>query len=282
MSQLKVDASNACVPISSKLIRSCPPLPTTVRGERSILDGACGRINSDKNLLLYPFGKLVVLREIGTDNAFVYRGHSAQVTCCKFSPSGYYVASGDIRGKLRVWSYDNEEHLCKLELSSALVGPIRDIGWDMDSKRICLVEEGDAGASCCKVIQWDTGVNCCSEPIGKHLRHRASSCSFKPNRPMRLVTGGSVKMHDVCFIQALLFAVKLTLAMHTNKLIPKELLWSDTIPLELTLPVSVLTNLFVFITALPWNYSTLSPTYTRPPFIPVLGIILKLMKIHKS
>ena len=94
-----------------------------------------------------------------------------QVTAAKFSPSGCYIASGDVRGKLRVWAYDNDEHLCRLELDHAMTGAIRDISWDMDSKRLCLVGDGAMGASgdaCvqCKVIQYDTGVTCGT--LGSH------------------------------------------------------------------------------------------------------------------
>ena len=113
------------------------------------------------------------------------------MTAARFSPSGCYIASGDARGKLRVWSYDNEEHLCKLDLSSAMAGPIHDICWDMDSKRLCVVGEGsktDSSSRCARVIQWDTGVSC--GELGQHMRSRCVSCDFKLNRPMRIVTGG--------------------------------------------------------------------------------------------
>lgn len=149
-----VDASNSCIPIASPLEALAPPLPTTVRGEPCVLDGHPGRINTERPILLYGSGRLVIVRELGGDvlssngdndassntkiQAFVYRGHMATVTCAKFSPSGCYVASADCRGKLRVWSFDNEEHLCKLDLN-VLTGPIRDISWDMDSKRVRIV-----------------------------------------------------------------------------------------------------------------------------------------------
>ena len=199
---LEVDASNSCIPPSHSLIALTPPLPTTTRGEPVILDGNGGSFNADRSILVYPSGRLVVVRDLDSDleetegtskrvRAFVYRGHTAQVTCAKFSPSGYYVASADVRGKLRVWSYDNEEHLCKLELSSALMGPIRDLAWDCDSKRIILVGEGskaDASSLCSRVIQWDSGVKV--GDLAQHARNRATTCAVKPNRPMRIVTGG--------------------------------------------------------------------------------------------
>jgi WD40 repeat protein len=142
-----VDASNSCIPPSSPLEALSPPLPTTIRGEPCVLDGKPGRLNADRPVILYGSGRLVIIRELDDEvgssssdgkpakQTFVYRGHMATVTCAKFSPSGCYVASADIRGKLRVWSYDNEEHLCKLDLN-VLTGPIRDISWDFESKRV--------------------------------------------------------------------------------------------------------------------------------------------------
>mmetsp|Transcript_10356 Transcript_10356/g.15821 ORF Transcript_10356/g.15821 Transcript_10356/m.15821 type:complete len:673 (+) Transcript_10356:129-2147(+) len=200
-----VDASNSCIPPSYPLDASVPPLPSTTRGEPCILDGKCGRNNNDRPVLLYSSGKLVVVREMDAEvsssverkvKALVYRGHMATVTAAKFSPSGCYVASGDARGKLRVWSYDNEEHLCKLDIV-AMTGPIRDISWDMDNKRLCIVgERHDTSSPCTRVIQWDTGVTC--GELAQHTRGRASSCDFKPNRPMRIVTGG-IDDHRVYF-----------------------------------------------------------------------------------
>jgi WD40 repeat protein len=195
MATLSVDASNSCIPPSHNLIFQTPPLPKPERGLPISLDGTGGRINSDRPLLVYPSGRLVVVRELDNSKkvkSFVYRGHTAQVTVAKFSPSGCYVASADVRGRLRVWSYDNEEHLCKLDLSSAMTGPIRDISWDMDSKRLVIVGEGsktDSTSVCAKVIQWDTGVKV--GDLGQHARNKASTCTFKPNRPMRIVTGGA-------------------------------------------------------------------------------------------
>lgn len=139
-----VDASNSCIPSAHPLLALSPPLPSTLRGEPTVLDGTPGRLNGDRPMVLYGSGRLVVVRELDCDveagkprkvQAFVYRGHMANVTAAKFSPSGAYVASADARGKLRVWSYDNEEHLCKLDLN-VLTGPVRDIGWDFESKRV--------------------------------------------------------------------------------------------------------------------------------------------------
>jgi len=149
-------------------------------------------------MVAYGSGRLVVVRELdrvgeGGVQAFVFRGHNAHVTCAKFSESGAYVASGDVRGGLKIWSYDNEEHLCKLDLKGALTGPIRDISWDGDNKRICIVGEAAStsaseGSLCARVFQWDTAVTC--GDLGQHMFNRCSTVAFRKKRPMRIVTGG--------------------------------------------------------------------------------------------
>ena len=63
------------------------------------------------------------------------------------------VASADNSGKVRVWSWDNPEHPLKLE-TPVFNGPIRDIDWDFESKKIVAVGEG--GTLMAKVFIWDT------------------------------------------------------------------------------------------------------------------------------
>ncbi len=208
-----MDSSNCCVPSSSPLVGLFCPLPSTTRGEPCVLDGCYGggvvSGNNHSPLLLYGSGRLVVVRNLSselqseenklTQNAlmqgFVYRGHSAHVTVARFSPSGSYVCSADARGCLRVWSYDSEEHLCKLNLPQLLAGSIRDLAWDGEGRRICVVGESSSsfpkgGAqSSAKVVQWDTGVSC--GELGQHVtRKRVLSCDFNSKRPLRCITAG--------------------------------------------------------------------------------------------
>mmetsp|Transcript_55889 Transcript_55889/g.118857 ORF Transcript_55889/g.118857 Transcript_55889/m.118857 type:complete len:698 (-) Transcript_55889:242-2335(-) len=209
-----VDASNSCVPPTHPLTRQSLPLPTASRGEPVFLDGDAGRLSEIDDAkapcAMYAWGKLIVVREIDVNDdgmastfsasstrtgpsgapstgGFVYRGHSANVTAAKFNPAGTYVASGDARGKLRLWAYDHEEHLPKLEVQ-VLAGPIRDISWDSEGRRIVVVGDGMQSPESAKVIQWDTGVKC--GDLGSHARKKGSSCAFRPCRPMRIATGG--------------------------------------------------------------------------------------------
>lgn len=136
-------SSNACIPVEYPVLTQVPPLPNTVRGEPCNLDGQSGRISAGKQFLSYVSGKLCVIRSLKEEEnlpnakhpTLVYRGHQYATSVVKVSTSGCYAASGDTRGKLRVWAIDHEEHLCKLE-QQALSATVRDISWDGESKRI--------------------------------------------------------------------------------------------------------------------------------------------------
>ena len=97
--------------------------------------------------LIYCFGKYVIVRSLtdAGDN-FVYRGHKHTVGAAAFAPNGFWVASGDANGFLRVWAWDNPEHILKVEVQ-VFAGAIKDIQWDGESKRIVVVGAGLISAS---------------------------------------------------------------------------------------------------------------------------------------
>ena len=116
-----------------------PPSPKTERGRAS-----CVSASKDGTKMIYCCQRNVIIRDIQCEddaNTLVYRGHNAEVTVAKFSPNGYWVASGDCTGKVRVWAFDNPEHILKIEIN-AFAGSILDLAWDPESKRICAVGDG--------------------------------------------------------------------------------------------------------------------------------------------
>jgi WD40 repeat protein len=75
------------------------PNPVTTRGAPTVL-----AVHPKEPKIIYCSGKLVVVRNLDDPtDTFVYKGHNEQTTVAKFSPSGYWVASGDVSGKVRVW-----------------------------------------------------------------------------------------------------------------------------------------------------------------------------------
>ncbi|GKZ01376.1 hypothetical protein MPSEU_001088500 [Mayamaea pseudoterrestris] len=197
-------AANACLPADAPVVKSVPPLPSPTRSVRCSLDGDSGRLFSTKPLLTYCSGKSVIVRTLDESillqqeefspivSCLIYRGHcsTGNPTAAKLSASGAYVCSGDDKGSLRVWALDHVEHLTKYENPSCLQGPIRDVAWDGESKRLAIGGERrmDARQSQCAVtIQWD-GVSAGS--LMQFLKGRVSSVAFKPERPLRIVTAG--------------------------------------------------------------------------------------------
>jgi WD repeat-containing protein 1 (actin-interacting protein 1) len=65
----------------------------------------------------------------------------SRTTVAKFSPSGYYVASGDVSGTVRVWDAVGEEMTLKSE-TRVISGRISDVAWDGEGQRIIAVGEG--------------------------------------------------------------------------------------------------------------------------------------------
>jgi WD40 repeat protein len=188
--------SNASILPSAPVTVQVPPLPTTIRGEPCPLDGNAGRLSAGKPILAYASGKLCVLRSLDDKETLpnskrpvlVYRGHQYTTTCVRFSTSGAYAASGDSRGKLRVWAVDHEEHICKLD-TQGLTASIREISWDGESKRIAFAGDRlDGRSECTRSIQWDTGVT--QGQLAQHVKGTSTAVAFKPNRPFRVVTAG--------------------------------------------------------------------------------------------
>ncbi|XP_077877163.1 WD repeat-containing protein 1 isoform X2 [Ictidomys tridecemlineatus] len=154
-------------------------LPQVERGVSKILGG-----DPKGNNFLYTNGKCVILRNI--DNpavADIYTEHAHQVVVAKYAPSGFYIASGDVSGKLRIWDTTQKEYLLKYEYQP-FAGKIKDIAWTEDSKRIAVVGEGREKFGA--VFLWDSGSS-----VGEITGHNKviNSVDIKQSRPYRLVTG---------------------------------------------------------------------------------------------
>ena len=140
--------------------------------------------SADGAFLIYCNGPNVIVRSIDNPHlAMVYGQHAATVKSAKFAPTGKYVASGDVAGKVRVWAFTHPEHLLKYEMPG-MGGEVEDVAWDSESKRIAAVGGGSLKA---RVFSWDTGSSLAeiAPPMKKNL-----TVDFKPTRPFRLVMGG--------------------------------------------------------------------------------------------
>ena len=111
-----------------------------------------------------------------------YTQHTTLTTVARFSPSGYYVASGDVSGTVRVWDCVGEG-ATKGEYG-IIGGRINDLAWDGDSQRIIAVGDGKERMGHC--ITWDSG-----NTVGEISGHSSQiNCvSIRQQRPLRAATG---------------------------------------------------------------------------------------------
>ncbi|KAJ8382280.1 hypothetical protein SKAU_G00030580 [Synaphobranchus kaupii] len=158
-------------------------LPQTERGVAKVIGGDPKGTN-----FLYTNGKSVLIRNI--DNpaiADIYTEHSHPVSVAKYAPSGFYIASGDAAGKIRIWDTTQKDHLTKYEYQP-IAGIIKDIAWTEDSKRVAIAGQGRE--KCAAVFLWDSGSS-----VGDIYGHSkiVNSVDIRQTRPYRLVTGSDDK-----------------------------------------------------------------------------------------
>jgi len=165
--------------MSASLKTIYAPTPFTTRGKPIVLGG-----DPKGNNFLYTCGNAVIIRNIKTPTqADIYYEHAAPVNVAKYAPSGFYIASGDSTGTLKIWDTTQLEHPLKIELK-VLSGAILDIAWSADSQRVIVV--GDGRERFGAALIYDSGAS-----VGEITGHSKPiiSCDFKPSRPFRVVTG---------------------------------------------------------------------------------------------
>uniref|UniRef100_A0A646QD15 Actin-interacting protein 1 n=1 Tax=Hemiscolopendra marginata TaxID=943146 RepID=A0A646QD15_9MYRI len=179
-------------------------LPRTQRGVPIVLGGD----PKGKNFL-YTNGNSVIIRDIANPAiSDVYTEHSTLTTVAKYSPSGFYIASGDQSGKIRIWDTTQKEHLLKNEYQP-IAGTIKDIAWSADSQRMVAVGEGRERFG--HVFMADTGTSV-GEISGQSKA--MNSCDFRHSRPFRIITAS--EDNTVAFFEGPPFKFKCTKQDHTR------------------------------------------------------------------
>lgn len=158
-------------------------LPRVTRGAPTVLKG-----DPKGNNFLYTNGNSVFIRDIENPAVCdVYTQHAKEVRVACYAPSGFYIASGDVSGKVRIWDTTQKEHLLKYEYQS-LGGQINDIAWSPDSKRIVVAGEGREKFA--NVFLWDSGSKV--GDISNHAK-KINSVDYKQTRPYRICTASEDK-----------------------------------------------------------------------------------------
>ncbi|XP_063329220.1 WD repeat-containing protein 1 [Pelmatolapia mariae] len=187
-----------------ELKRVFASLPQMERGVAKVIGG-----DPKGNNFLYTNGKCVIIRNIENPAiADIYTEHAHQVTVAKYAPSGFYIASGDASGKIRIWDTTQKEHMLKYEYTP-ISGKVKDIAWTEDSKRIAVV--GDGREKFGAVFLWDSGSS-----VGEVSGHSKliNSVDIRQKRPYRLATASD----DTCssFFEGPPFKFKFTLRDHSQ------------------------------------------------------------------
>ncbi|KAI8492780.1 WD repeat-containing protein 1 [Branchiostoma belcheri] len=200
-----IDPENRATEVNVSL-SACvfPALPRTQRATAFTLGGD----PKGKNIL-YCFGQSVVIRDLENPAiADVYTQHVAKTTVAKYAPSGFYIASADESGKVRIWDTTQKEHILKYEYQP-IAGAIKDIAWSPDSKRIAICGDGKEKFAHC--FLWDTGSSV-GELVG--ISKVANSIDYRATRPFRIITGGDD--NTTTFYEGPPFKFKMSLAEHTR------------------------------------------------------------------
>lgn len=166
--------------------------PATTRGQPTQLS-----VDAKGERIAYASGKSIFLRNIDDPSQCKqYNGHTTNTTVARFSPSGFYVASGDVSGAVRVW--DAVEAVNTKGEYHIISGRINDIGWDGDSQRIIAVGDGRERFGHC--ITADSG-----NSVGEISGHSkmVNAVAMRQQRPLRAATvsddGSMVFLHGAPF-----------------------------------------------------------------------------------
>lgn len=137
------------------------------------------------NNILYTCGNSVIIRNVKEPLlADTYTEHAKAPTVARYAPSGFYIASGDEMGNVRIWDTTQPGvYGLKLEIR-ALAGKVYDLAWTEDSKRIVAV--GDGREKFGAAFFMDSGAS-----VGEITGHSKliTSVDIKQSRPYRLITG---------------------------------------------------------------------------------------------
>ncbi|KZV85264.1 WD40 repeat-like protein [Exidia glandulosa HHB12029] len=173
--------------MSFKRTATYPCAPQTTRGEST-------KISSHGDKIVYTNGKTVVIRDLNTPEVGItYSGHVQPATVARISPSGYYCASADASGTVRVWDIAGTDQALKGEYK-VIAGKLNDLAWDGESKRI--IAAGDGREKFAHPFMFDSGSSC--GEIGGHNKP-INAVSIRAQRPFRAVTAsddGLVVLHS--------------------------------------------------------------------------------------
>eukprot|EP00005_Dracoamoeba_jomungandri_P003105 CAMPEP_0174260676 /NCGR_PEP_ID=MMETSP0439-20130205/10241_1 /TAXON_ID=0 /ORGANISM="Stereomyxa ramosa, Strain Chinc5" /LENGTH=666 /DNA_ID=CAMNT_0015344971 /DNA_START=29 /DNA_END=2029 /DNA_ORIENTATION=+ len=159
------------------------PLPRVERGKPTLIGG--DPLNKDR--ILYCIGNDVVIRSLSDPLVGeLYVEHPRPTTVARLSPDGRYICSADQTGSVRVWHVETiREEIHKIQLEKrCLGGPIADMAWGPESKRIVVVGAGKEKMGEC----FDAMSGSSRGTLTGHS-NTMTTVDYRPCKPHRLVSG---------------------------------------------------------------------------------------------
>ncbi|KAH7913317.1 WD40-repeat-containing domain protein [Hygrophoropsis aurantiaca] len=188
--------------MSFKNVALYPANPNTTRG-------AATKLSASKNKIAYANGKSIIIRDLNNPSAStIFSGHVHATTVARVSPSGYYCASADASGTVKVWDIVGEDQVIKGDYK-VISGRINDVAWDGESKRIIAVGEGREKFG--HAFMMDTGTS--SGEIAGHSKV-INAVSIRHQRPFRAATAGDDT--QIIFYQGAPYKYEKTIKTHTK------------------------------------------------------------------
>ncbi|TCD64690.1 WD40 repeat-like protein [Steccherinum ochraceum] len=188
--------------MSFKLTSLYPCNPVATRGQYT-------KLSSSKDKIIYTNGRTVIIRDLKNPSQVIANsGHVQPATVARISPTGYYCASADAGGTVRVWDLVGEDQVLKAEYK-VLSGRINDLEWDGESKRIITV--GDGRDKFGHAFMMDTGSS--TGEIAGHSKV-INAVSIRHQRPFRAATAGDDA--TIIFHQGVPFKYDKTINTHTK------------------------------------------------------------------
>ncbi|GAC94402.1 hypothetical protein PHSY_001973 [Pseudozyma hubeiensis SY62] len=191
--------------MSATLLNLLPGNPATTRAQSTKLS-----VDPKGEKVVYCQNRTVFIRSITDPSkpAIAYSQHTQPTTVARISPTGFYCASADQAGNVRVWDLVGDEQIIKNEVK-VIAGRINDLAWDGESKRIIAV--GDGRERFGHAFSFDSGSS-----VGEVTGHsrQINAVAIRKDRPFRAVTAGDD--NNLVFYHGAPYKYNKTIATHTR------------------------------------------------------------------
>ncbi|KAE8244166.1 hypothetical protein A4X13_0g6787 [Tilletia indica] len=198
--------------MSATLRSLYPANPATARAQSTKLSS-----DAQGTTLSYAAGRTAIVRPLPNSpsssaakvkSAISYAEHSQPTTVARISPSGYYCASADAGGNVRIWDLVGGEQILKSEVR-VVAGRLNDLCWDGENARMIAVGNGREFFG--RAFLVDTGSS--AGEISGHSKP-LNAVALKPQRPFRAVTASDD--NTLVFYHGVPFKYNLTLTTHSR------------------------------------------------------------------